>query len=430
MKKVSYSSLSREAAAELYADLQKTYAEYVARGLRLDMSRGKPAPDQLDICEGLFTAISKNGDVADVSPDVRNYGGIDGIPEMKALFAEILGVSPSEVVIGGNASLTMMFDMVSRSVTHGVMGSTPWCKLPEVKFLCPVPGYDRHFGICECFGIKMIPISMNADGPDMDEVRKYVENDASVKGIWCVPKYSNPSGITYSDDVVRAFAALNPAAEDFRIFWDNAYCVHDLYDEGDKLLGILDECRKNGKEDMVYIFASTSKISFPGAGVGAMAMSEANIAAAKKVMTYQMIGPDKINQLRHVKYFKNLDGVMAHMKKHAALIGPKFETVLNALDSELSGLDIAEWTAPRGGYFISLYTPDGCARRTYQLATEAGVVLTKVGATYPYGNDLRDSNIRIAPTYPADEELDIAMHVLACSVKLAAVENLLEKSEG
>lgn len=425
MKKVSYSSLSREAAAELYADLQKTYAEYVARGLRLDMSRGKPAPDQLDICEGLFTAISKNGDVAGVTPDVRNYGGIDGIPEMKALFAEILGVSPSEVVIGGNASLTMMFDMVSRSVTHGVMGSTPWCKLPEVKFLCPVPGYDRHFGICECFGIKMIPISMNADGPDMDEVRKYVENDASVKGIWCVPKYSNPSGITYSDDVVRAFAALNPAAEDFRIFWDNAYCVHDLYDEGDKLLGILDECRKNGKEDMVYIFASTSKISFPGAGVGAMAMSEANIAAAKKVMTYQMIGPDKINQLRHVKYFKNLDGVMAHMKKHAALIGPKFETVLNALDSELSGLDIAEWTAPRGGYFISLDVLPGTAKRVHKLMADAGVVMTGCGATFPYGNDPKDTNLRIAPTYPTVDELKTASELLCLCTKLAALEKIM-----
>lgn len=425
MKKVSYSSLSHEAAAELYADLQKSYGEYVARGLRLDMSRGKPAPDQLDICEGLLNVISQNGDVAGISPDVRNYGGIDGIPEMKALFADILGVAPSEVVIGGNASLTMMFDMVSRSVTHGVMGSTPWCKLPEVKFLCPVPGYDRHFGICECFGIKMIPIAMTNDGPDMEEVRKYVENDASVKGIWCVPKYSNPSGITYSDDVVRAFAALNPAAEDFRIFWDNAYCVHDLYDEGDKLLNILDECRKNGKEDMVYIFASTSKISFPGAGVGAMAMSEANIAAAKKVMTYQMIGPDKINQLRHVKYFKNLDGVMAHMKKHAALIGPKFETVLDALDRELSGLGIAEWTAPRGGYFISLNVLPGTAKRVHKLMADAGVVMTGCGATFPYGNDPKDTNLRIAPTYPTVDELKTASELLCLCTKLAALEKIM-----
>ncbi len=425
MEKVSYKSLSRDEAAKLRAELEKTYTEYVSRGLKLDMSRGKPAPDQLDICEGLFTVISENADVSDVKPDVRNYGGIDGIPEMKALFAEILGVAQSEVVIGGNASLTMMFDMVSRSVTHGVMGNTPWCKLPEVKFLCPVPGYDRHFGICECFGIKMIPIAMNENGPDMDEVRKYVENDETVKGIWCVPKYSNPSGITYSDDVVRAFAALNPAARDFRIFWDNAYCVHDLYDEGDKLLNILDECRKNGKEDMVYIFASTSKISFPGAGVAAMAMSEANIAAAKKVMTYQMIGPDKINQLRHVKYFKNLDGVMAHMKKHASLIGPKFETVLDALDSELSGLDIAEWTAPRGGYFISLDVMNGTAKRVHKLMADAGVVMTGCGATFPYGNDPDDRNLRIAPTYPTVDELKTASELLCLCTKLAALEKIM-----
>ncbi|MBQ4544959.1 MAG: aminotransferase [Oscillospiraceae bacterium] len=425
MEKTPYMSLSREAAAELKTELEKKYAAYVSQGLKLDMSRGKPAPDQLDICEGLFTVISKNGDVSDVSPDVRNYGGLDGIPQMKALFADMLGVSTSEVVVGGNASLSMMFDMISRSVTHGVMGNTPWCKLDEVKFLCPVPGYDRHFGICECFGIKMIPISMTKDGPDMEAVKKYVENDASVKGIWCVPKYSNPSGITYSDDVVRAFAALNPAADDFRIFWDNAYCVHDLYDEGDKLLNILDECKKNGKADMVYIFASTSKISFPGAGVAVMAMSEANIAAAKKVMTYQMIGPDKINQLRHVKYFKNIDGITAHMKKHAALIGPKFRMVLDTLDRELSGLGIAEWTEPNGGYFISLDVMKGTAKRVHKLMSDAGVVMTGCGATFPYGKDPDDTNLRIAPTYPSVDELKTASELLCLCTKLAALEKIL-----
>ncbi len=425
MEKKAYKSLDKIQAAALKAELEKKYADYVAQELKLDMSRGKPAPNQLDICEDLFTVISKNEDVADVTPDVRNYGGIDGIPQMKQIFADMLGVSTSEVVVGGNASLTMMFDMISRSVTHGVMGSTPWCKLPEVKFLCPVPGYDRHFGICECFGIKMIPIPMNADGPDMNEVRKYVENDASVKGIWCVPKYSNPSGITYSDDVVRAFAALNPAAEDFRIFWDNAYCVHDLYDEGDKLLNILDECKKCGKADMVYIFASTSKISFPGAGVAVMAMSEANIAASKKIITYQMIGPDKINQLRHVKYFKNLDGIKAHMKKHAALIAPKFEVVLKALDSELNGLEIAEWTEPRGGYFISLDVMQGTAKRVHKLMADAGVVMTGCGATFPYGNDPDDRNLRIAPTYPSVDELKIASDLLCLCVKLAALEKIV-----
>ena len=425
MEKIAFKNLSREDALALKASLEKEYADYVAQGLKLDMSRGKPAPNQLDMSEDLFTILSKNSDVADVSPDVRNYGGMDGIPEMKALFAEMLGVKTTEVVVGGNASLTMMFDMVSRSMTHGVMGSTPWCKLPEVKFLCPVPGYDRHFGICECFGIKMIPIAMDENGPDMAEVKKYVEGDASVKGIWCVPKYSNPSGITYSDDVVRAFAALNPAAEDFRIFWDNAYCVHDLYDESDKLLNILDECRKAGKEDMCYIFASTSKITFPGAGVAVMAMSEANIASNKKVLTYQMIGPDKINQLRHVRYFKNLDGIKAHMKKHAAIMAPKFDMVVDTLEAELSGLEIAEWTKPNGGYFISLDVVVGSAKRVHKLMAEAGVVMTGCGATFPYSNDPQDANLRIAPSYPTVAELEIASKLLCLCVKLAALENIL-----
>lgn len=425
MEKVSYTNLSKEQAQLLKSELEAKYKSYVSQGLKLDMSRGKPAPNQLDICEGLLSVISANSDVAGVSPDVRNYGGIDGIPEMKAMFAEMLGVPTAEIVVGGNASLTLMFDMVSRSVTHGVMGNTPWCKLDEVKFLCPVPGYDRHFGICECFGIKMIPIAMSNDGPDMNEVRKYVENDPSVKGIWCVPKYSNPSGITYSDDVVRAFAALNPAAPDFRIFWDNAYCVHDLYDEGDELLNIMDECKKNGKGDMVYIFASTSKISFPGAGVAVMAMSEANIKSAKNVFTYQMIGPDKINQLRHVKYFKNIDGIKAHMKKHAALIAPKFDMVLDTLDTELSGLDIAEWTSPKGGYFISLDVMSGTAKRVHKLMSEAGVVMTGCGATFPYSNDPDDKNLRIAPTYPSVDELKIASELLCLCTKLAALEKIL-----
>ncbi len=425
MNKISYKNLSKDEAKTLLAALQKEYAAYVAQGLKLDMSRGKPAPNQLDLSEDLFTVLSKNGDVADVSPDVRNYGGMDGIPEMKALFAEMLGVKTSEVIVGGNASLTMMFDMVSRSVTHGVMGSTPWCKLPEVKFLCPVPGYDRHFGICECFGIKMIPIAMTETGPDMNEVRKYVENDDAVKGIWCVPKYSNPSGISYSDDVVRAFAALKPAAADFRIFWDNAYCVHDLYEKGDDILNILDECRKAGKEDMCYIFASTSKMTFPGAGVAVMAMSEANVAWAKNILKYQMIGPDKINQLRHVRFFKNVDGIKAHMKKHAKIMAPKFDVVLNVLDSELSGLDIAEWTAPNGGYFISLDVTGGSAKRVHKLMAEAGVVMTGCGATFPYGNDPEDANLRIAPSYPTVSELETASKLLALCVKLAALENII-----
>ncbi len=425
MNNTSYRTLAKEEAKALLSSLQKEYAAYVAQGLKLDMSRGKPAPNQLDLSEELFTVLSKNEDVSSVSPDVRNYGGIDGIPEMKALFAEMLGVKTSEIVVGGNASLTMMFDTVSRSVTHGVMGSAPWCKLPEVKFLCPVPGYDRHFGICECFGIKMIPIAMTESGPDMDEVRKHVENDESVKGIWCVPKYSNPSGISYSDDVVRAFAALNPAAKDFRIFWDNAYCVHDLYEKGDEILNLLDECKKAGKEDMCYIFASTSKMTFPGAGVAVMATSEANIASAKKVLNFQMIGPDKVNQLRHVRFFKNLDGLKAHMKKHAKIMSPKFDVVLNILDSELSGLGIAKWTAPNGGYFISLDVTGGSAKRVHKLMAEAGVVMTGCGATFPYGNDPEDSNLRIAPSYPTVAELETASKLLALCVKIASLENIV-----
>lgn len=421
----SYLKLDIKSAASLKAELEKKYEEYVSKNLSLDMSRGKPAPNQLDISEGLLSVISENEDVAGIKPDVRNYGGLDGIPEMKSLFAEILGVSPSEVIVGGNASLTMMFDMVSRSVTHGVLGSTPWCKLDEVKFLCPVPGYDRHFGICECFGIKMINVPMTDEGPDMDVVRKYVENDESVKGIWCVPKYSNPSGITYSDDTVRAFAALKPAAKDFRIFWDNAYCVHDLTDEGDRLLNILDECRKAGNEDMCYIFASTSKISFPGAGVAAMAMSEANIASNKKVMKYQMIGPDKINQLRHVRYFKNADGVRAHMKKHAEILAPKFKMVTDTFERELGGLDIAEWTVPKGGYFISLDVMDGTAKRVHKLMADAGVVMTGCGATFPYGIDPNDRNLRIAPSFPSEDELKTASEMLCLCTKLAALEKII-----
>ena len=425
MKTISFNDLSKDQAIKLRDELSGKYSEYVSQNLKLDMSRGKPAPNQLDMCEELFTVISKNGDVSDVSPDVRNYGGLDGIPEMKKIFADMLGVKTSEIIVGGNASLTMMFDMVSRSVTHGVLGSTPWCKLPKVKFLCPSPGYDRHFSICECFGIEMIIIPMKNDGPDMDMVKEYVENDAAVKGIWCVPKYQNPTGITFSDEVVKKFAALKPAAEDFRIFWDNAYCVHDLYDEEDQLLNILDECRKNGNEDMCYIFASTSKISFPGAGVAVMAMSEANVTATKKILSKQMIGPDKINQLRHVKYFKNLDGIRAHMKKHAALIAPKFEIVLKTFNEELSGLGIAQWTEPNGGYFISLDVMPGTAKKVHKLMADAGVVMTGCGATFPYGNDPDDTNLRIAPSYPSVDELKTATELLCLCVKLAALEKII-----
>ncbi len=422
-----YTELNRDELLKTLDALNKEYKDYCAKGLKLDMSRGKPAPDQLDLSEGILTQVATIADTKFGGTDTRNYGGLDGLPEMKEIFAEMLGVKTSEVIVGGNSSLNMMYDTVMRAMNFGILGSTPWNKLPEVKFLCPSPGYDRHFTVCEAFGIKLIPIEMKADGPDMDTVKQLVESDDSVKGIWCVPKYSNPSGITYSDEVVRIFANLKPAAKDFRIFWDNAYVIHDLYDEHDKLLNILDECRAAGNEDMCYIFASTSKVTYPGAGVAVIASSEANINAIKKLMASQTIGPDKINQVRHIKFFKNLDGILEHMKKHAAILRPKFEIILETLDKELAGLGIAEWHKPNGGYFISLDVFPGCAKRVHALLKEAGVVMTGAGATYPYGNDPQDRNLRIAPSFPTVEELAVAAKMLCLCVKLTACEKLLEK---
>ena len=421
----AYEAMSREELSSIFDSLNAEYKEFCAKGLKLDMSRGKPGADQLDISEAILNQVVTSEDAKFNGTDTRNYGGLDGLPEMKEIFADMLGVKASEVIVGGNSSLNMMYDTVMRAMQFGILGSTPWSKLDKVKFLCPSPGYDRHFTICETFGIEMIPVDMTSAGPDMDTVEKLVSTDASIKGIWCVPKYSNPGGVTYSDEVVSRFAALKPAAEDFRIFWDNAYVVHDLYDTTDPLLNILDECRKNGNEDMCYIFASTSKVSFPGAGVAVMAGSEANINATKKFMSFQTIGPDKINQLRHIKFFKNLDGVRAHMKKHAAILRPKFEIVLNTLDKELSGLEIAQWHKPNGGYFVSLDVYPGCAKRVHALLKEAGVVMTGAGATYPYGKDPLDRNLRIAPTFPAVEELEVAVNMLCLCVKLAACEKIL-----
>ena len=341
--------------------------------------------------------------------------------------ADVMGTDPQNVIVFGNASLPIMYDTVARSYCFGVNGSTPWCKLDKVKWLCPVPGYDRHFAITEQFGIEMITIPMNSDGPDMELVKKYVEEDETVKGIWCVPKYSNPTGITFSDSVVRAFASLRPAAEDFRIFWDNAYAVHDLYDDKkDELLDILSECALNGNEDMVYEFCSTSKVSFAGAGIAAMATSEKNRKWVESTMTIQTIGYDKMNQLRHVRYFKDIDGLKAHMKKHADMLRPKFEAVLNCFESELDGLDIATWTEPKGGYFISFDAMEGCAKEIVAKCKEAGVTLTGAGATYPYKKDPKDSNIRIAPSFPTPEEMELAAKVFVLCVKLVTVEHLLQ----
>lgn len=423
----AYKELSKEELQTLQAELTKAYEDAKGKGLKLDMSRGKPGITQLDMGMDILDALNSKSDMkTEDGMDVRNYGVLDGIPEAKRLMAGIMGVKPENVVVCGNASLSIMYDTISRSMTHGVMGSTPWCKLDKVKFLCPVPGYDRHFAITEHFGIEMINVPMSPQGPDMDMVERLVTEDSTIKGIWCVPKYSNPQGYSYSDETVRRMAALKPAAKDFRIFWDNAYAVHDLYDDRkDTILEILSECEKAGNPDMVYEFCSTSKISFSGAGVAALASSKGNIDFIKKSMTIQTIGYDKINQLRHVRYFKDINGLKAHMKKHAAFLKPKFEAVLTTLDEELSGLDIGEWTKPNGGYFISFETMDGCAKAIVAKCKEAGMTLTGAGATFPYGKDPKDSNIRIAPSFPTPEEMKQAAELFALCVKLVSVEKLL-----
>ncbi len=412
---------------ELNDLLVKMKAEYEAIksiGLKLDMSRGKPGCDQLDISMDILDEINSKSDIkSSDGTDCRNYGVLDGIPEIKTIYAELLDVKPENLIIFGNSSLNIMFDYISQCMTHGA-GSTPWMLQGKIKFACPVPGYDRHFTILEYFGIEMINIPMLAEGPDMDILEQVIK-DSSVKGMFCVPKYSNPEGKTFSDEVVRRIAALKPAASDFRIIWDNAYSEHDLYDESDMLLNILNECVKKGSEDMVIEVASTSKISFPGSGVSVLAASDNNISAIKKRLFVQTIGYDKINQLRHARYFKNAAGIKAQMKRHALILEPKFKSVLDSFEKELGGKGIAEWNNPRGGYFISLDVLSGCAKRTVELCKQAGVVLTPAGATFPYGNDPYDSNIRIAPTLPPVEELEVAVNLLCLSVKIAAAEKLL-----
>ena len=423
----AYTEMTKEELNALHGQLLKEYEGHKAANLSLDMSRGKPGLDQLNLSMGLMDVLNSDSVLkSEEGIDCRNYGELTGIGEAKRLLGEMMEVEPDEIIIYGNSSLNVMFDTVARSYIHGVMGNTPWCKLDSVKFLCPVPGYDRHFAITQAFGIEMINIPMSETGPDMDMVEQYVNSDPAVKGIWCVPKYSNPQGITYSDETVRRFANLKPAAPDFRIYWDNAYCVHHLYeDDQDYLLEILAECKKAGNPDMVYKFSSTSKISFPGSGIAAIAASKANIKEIAQLLSVQTIGHDKLNQLRHVRYFKNLDGIKKHMMLHAQLIRPKFKTVTDTLERELGGLGIGSWYNPKGGYFVSFDSLDGCAKKIVRLAAEAGVKMTGAGATYPYGKDPRDSNIRIAPTYPSPEELQAAMNVFVTCVKLASVEKLL-----
>ena len=424
-----YKSLTKEQLSAEKEKVLRQYKELQAKGLKLDMSRGKPASVQLDLSVEMLNHCLDGEYTSENGVDLRNHVVLNGIYEAKRLFMPMLGVGRYEIIVGGNSSLCMMYDSIARAMLLGVLGGRkPWGKYEHVKFLCPAPGYDRHFAICQSMGIEMITVPYKSDGPDMDMVEKLVSEDEEIKGIWCVPMYSNPEGITYSDEVVRRFANLNPKADDFRIFWDNAYCVHHLTATPDHLLNILEECKKTGKENMVYIFTSTSKISFPGGGLAVLAASEANIEFIKSQMTYQTIGYDKLNQLRHARFFKDFDGVKAQMEKHRAIIAPKFKVVLDKLDEEIASLGIGRWHKPNGGYFISFNGLDGTAKRTVQLCKEAGVIMTDAGATFPYGVDPHDSNIRIAPTYPTVEELSEAIEVFCTAAKLAALEVLSENA--
>lgn len=429
----AYKEMTKEELEQEVVALKAQYKKYQEMDLHLNMARGKPCKEQLDLSMGMMDVLNSDEDLTcEDGTDCRNYGVLTGIEEAKVLIGDMMENNPDNIIIFGNSSLNVMYDTIARAYTHGIMGNTPWCKLDKVKWLCPVPGYDRHFGITEHFGMKMIPIPMNENGPDMDLVEKYVSEDPAVKGIWCVPKYSNPTGISYSDEVVCKFARLKPAAADFRIFWDNAYGIHHLYEDADRqdyLVEILAECKKAGNPDMVYKFASTSKITFPGSGLAAMATSLNNLEDITKTMTHQTIGHDKVNQLRHVRFFGDIHGMTEHMKKHAEIIRPKFEAVEEILDTELSGLGIAKWTIPNGGYFISFDALDGCAKKIVEKAKKAGVLMTDAGATWPYHNDPKDSNIRVAPTYPPLEDLKTAATLFALCVKLVSAKKILEEMQ-
>ena len=425
MKK--YVEMEKQELQEELVKLKAEYKKFQDMGLTLNMARGKPCKEQLDLSMGLMDALNSEADLScEDGTDCRNYGVLTGIDEAKVLIGAMMENKPENIIIYGNSSLNVMYDTVSRAYTHGIMGSTPWCKLDKVKLLCPVPGYDRHFAITEYFGIEMINVDMTPEGPDMDQVEQLVSSDESIKGIWCVPKYSNPQGYSYSDETVRRFARLKPAAKDFRIFWDNAYGIHHLYDDNqDYLIEILEECKKAGNPDLVYKFASTSKITFPGSGIAALATSLNNLEDIQAQLTNQTIGHDKVNQLRHVRFFGDIDGMKAHMRKHADIIRPKFEAVLEILERDLTPCGIGEWTKPKGGYFISFNAPDGCAKDIVARAKKAGVTMTGAGATYPYKKDPNDSNIRIAPTYPSLQELRTAMDIFTLCVRISAVKKLL-----
>lgn len=424
-----YREMSKEELASEIEQLRAEYRKYQGMELNLNMSRGKPCKEQLDLSMGLMDALNSDADLmCEDGTDCRNYGVLTGIQEAKVLIGDMMENNPDDIIIYGNSSLNVMYDTIARAYTHGIMGNKPWCKLDKVKWLCPVPGYDRHFGITEYFGFEMIPVPTDENGPDMDMVEKLVSEDDAIKGIWCVPKYANPSGISYSDEVVRRFARLKPAAKDFRIFWDNAYGIHHLYDDRqDYLIEILAECKRAGNPDLVYKFASTSKITFPGSGIAAMATSPNNMADIVKTMTRQTIGHDKVNQLRHVRFFGDIHGMVEHMRKHADIIRPKFEMVEDILQENLGELGVGSWTVPKGGYFISFDALEGCAKDIVAYCKKAGVEMTGAGATWPYGKDPKDSNIRIAPTYPSLADLKIAATLFTLCTRLVSAQKIYEE---
>ena len=426
---MTLSEMNKEQLSAFQQETLARYNDFKAQGLCLNMSRGNPCKEQLELSVDMLDVFNDGDFMSENGIDVRNYGLLDGIPEAKKLFSDMIGVGEDEVIIFGNSSLNAMYWAIQTAFNKGVLGSTPWSKLDKVKFLCPVPGYDRHFKVTEFFGVEMINIPMTATGPDMDMIEKLVSEDEAIKGIWCVPQYSNPDGISYSDETVKRFAALKPKAKDFRIFWDNAYCIHHLTENPKCILNILEEAKKVGNENIVYIFGSTSKVTFPGAGVAVMGASKENVEALKKYLGISIISYDKMNQLRHVKFFGTFENMTEHMKKHMHIIAPKFKLVLDVLNKEIAPLGIGEWTEPKGGYFVSLNALDGCAKRIVKLCSEAGVTLTGAGATFPYGVDPRDRNIRIAPTYPSIEDLAKALEIFVTSVKLASAEKLLREAK-
>ena len=419
------SEMSKDELMSFKNENVKLYDDFKAQGLCLNMARGNPCKEQLDLSVDMLKVFDDGEFMSSCGSDVRNYGLLDGIPEAKKLFSDMIGVNEDEIIIFGNSSLNAMFFAVQTAFNKGVLGEKPWSQCGKIKFLCPVPGYDRHFKVTEFFGVEMINIPMTPTGPDMDMIEKLVADDDSIKGIWCVPQYSNPDGISYSDDTVKRFANLRPAAKDFRIFWDNAYCIHHLTDNPTPILNILDEAKKAGNEDIVYIFGSTSKITFPGAGVAVMGASKRNVEDLKKALGISIISYDKMNQLRHVKYFGTFANMCEHMKKHKEIIAPKFRIVCDTLEKEIAPLGIGTWTNPEGGYFVSFNSMNGCAKRIVQLCSDAGVTLTGAGATFPYGVDPDDRNIRLAPTYPPVEDLKKAMELFVICVKLASAEKLL-----